>query len=348
LSELSVQAVLRSRRLWRAGWVLTLGVALALGLWAERPSGGASACVVVMATLATPAVWMSRQREQPALGPFVGGVATAAVGGGLVLLGAPGSAGALVAVGLFAMAAPTLGGLGPTGGAALGIAMVAGALLRAGEASSPALAVSLAAGVAAGLAAGLQLARRERADLADRAEQAEVAWTLARRAQTDALTRLPNRLSIQAWLDDTFADTLDNGSWLSVLVVDIDHFKRVNDTWGHPTGDRVLAEVARVIQSVLRRGDVAGRWGGEEFLVVLGNCAPVSLASIAERLRRAVEALQLTADDGTPIRLTVSIGGASLSGGDETTTALLGRADEALYRAKQAGRNRVDLVAADA
>ncbi|MEO0602842.1 MAG: hypothetical protein AAF211_15480, partial [Myxococcota bacterium] len=119
MTELSVQAVLRRRRLRRAGWLLTFGVALALGLWLDGPTGATTAVVVAMATLTTFAVVASRQDPVPALGPLLSGVATLIVGFGLAGLGESRDPGALVALTVFATATPALGGLGVHGGGAL-------------------------------------------------------------------------------------------------------------------------------------------------------------------------------------------------------------------------------------
>ncbi len=344
MTELSVQAVLRRRRQRRAEWLLTLGVALGLGLWAEQPTGPTTALVVVMASLTTLVVVLGRRVPLPALLPLLSSFTTVVVGGGLGSLGDPGSADTLVAVAVFALVTPAIGALGVHGGGLLAGAMVLVAAWRVGEADGGLL-VALGGAVVVGWSIARHFHGQEAADLQERAEQAEVSWALARRAQTDALTRLPNRLSVQACLDEAFEATRRTGSVLSVLVVDVDHFKKVNDTHGHLVGDRALSAVARAIQGVLRHGDVAGRWGGEEFLVVLTSCGPPALEAIAERLRRAVEAIEVAADDGARVALTVSVGGASCTGADSSTpTDLIRQADQALYLAKREGRNRAILA----
>ena len=339
MTEVSVQAVLRGRRMARTGWLSSFGVALGVALWLDHPTGTTTAVVVGMAIATIAVVVAARQNPQPALSPLLATVGTLVVGGGLAVLD---RGAAPIAVAVFVAGLPALGGLGVNGGGTLALCMVAATSLST---DAPSMIVLLTTAIGGWtVARGLQ--RRELTDISERVEQTEVAWALARRAQTDALTRLPNRLSLEAWLDEAVESSMRGGDGLSLLAVDIDHFKRVNDTHGHPTGDRALTAVARAIQGVLRHGDVAGRWGGEEFLVVLTACAPDALGTLAERVRCSVEELELAADDGTPIPLTVSVGGAVLAGSSDRPVAdLVAAADRALYRAKEGGRNRVALDA---
>jgi diguanylate cyclase (GGDEF)-like protein len=170
---------------------------------------------------------------------------------------------------------------------------------------------------------------------------------LAELAATDPLTRLSNRRTLDRHLDDEWRRARRNGAALSALFIDIDHFKRFNDTYGHAAGDVVLAAVADCIASVARRSiDVAARYGGEEFAVVLPDTAANAAASVAEKIRRIVEALhsgaQQQRDYGT---VTVSVGCATCrpaDGGDPRE--LLAAADAQLYAAKAAGRNQVRSV----
>ncbi|HLJ98628.1 MAG TPA: GGDEF domain-containing protein, partial [Streptosporangiaceae bacterium] len=131
---------------------------------------------------------------------------------------------------------------------------------------------------------------------------------------------------------------------LSVALIDIDHFKRVNDTHGHLAGDRVLRAVTDAIREHLRSYDMAGRFGGEEFVVLLPNAREPDAVSIAERLRTHIEgmAIPITDDgpDGTTVRLTISVGVAALDDSRRELTNLMAAADAALYEAKQTGRNR--------
>jgi diguanylate cyclase (GGDEF)-like protein len=126
--------------------------------------------------------------------------------------------------------------------------------------------------------------------------------------------------------------------------MDLDHFKSVNDRYGHEMGDRVLVAVAAVLKSGLRPGDVVGRYGGEEFVGVVAGAGPESARLVAERLRQAVESM--LPPKGGPAKLTISIGTTVFEPrqGDERTEDLLHRADMALYAAKRSGRNRVVLV----
>jgi two-component system cell cycle response regulator len=130
-------------------------------------------------------------------------------------------------------------------------------------------------------------------------------------------------------------------------MFDIDHFKRVNDTYGHLVGDRVIKQIAQIVRSVAREGDVSMRYGGEEFLMVLPGASVDDAAKVAERLRRAVEASHIVAG-AKSIGVTVSVGVVSFPGcpaSDETDCVRM--ADEALYAAKAGGRNRVIVHAQD-
>ncbi|AWI79272.1 hypothetical protein CEW87_07780 [Parazoarcus communis] len=162
---------------------------------------------------------------------------------------------------------------------------------------------------------------------------------LATLAATDPLTTLPNRRSFMAELERTVAEQqgADDRPG-ALLMLDIDHFKRVNDTYGHPVGDRVLKHLADVITKVLRREDVAGRLGGEEFAVLLRGTTNETSFGLAERLRRAVCNAPLDCDCGL-IQITISIGLSVFDGAP--AESMLSRADQALYEAKEGGRNRV-------
>jgi two-component system, cell cycle response regulator len=131
-----------------------------------------------------------------------------------------------------------------------------------------------------------------------------------------------------------------------VLMIDLDHFKRVNDTYGHLTGDVVLKEAGRRIHQVVRNYDFVGRYGGEEFLVVLSNCTPDDLQRISERARGALSEAPISTDSGD-VNVTISIGGV-IGSGDMRDVELLSFADTALYEAKRSGRNRVVIGACDA
>jgi diguanylate cyclase (GGDEF)-like protein len=159
---------------------------------------------------------------------------------------------------------------------------------------------------------------------------------------TDEHTRLPNRRAFFTHAEESLARARRGGEPLSLLALDIDHFKRINDTHGHEVGDRVLQRVAHGARSALRAADVVGRTGGEEFLALLPRTGPADAAEVAERLRRAVERLAV-ADLAAGLAVTVSVGVASLASG-ESIEDLVRRADAALYRAKQSGRNRVEVA----
>jgi diguanylate cyclase (GGDEF)-like protein len=164
---------------------------------------------------------------------------------------------------------------------------------------------------------------------------------LARVAALDPLTDALNRRFGLTRLQEEFARAVRADAPLGILMLDLDHFKAVNDTYGHPVGDRVLQAAARATRRVVREGDVLVRYGGEEFLVILPGSSRADLALVADRIRRAV-ADTTVADGEQSVAVTVSIGGCSLP---ETSVELSGdlveRADVALYAAKAGGRDGV-------
>ena len=164
-------------------------------------------------------------------------------------------------------------------------------------------------------------------------------------ARTDALTGLPNRREILERLGREIERGERAGHPVAVLMFDIDHFKQVNDTWGHAVGDRVLQAVAETAQDSLRRIDSCGRIGGEEFLVLLPETGEADAQAAAERLRAAIAQRPIT-HAGQPLRVTVSIGVAvrPLGGAPLDTDMLIHNADQALYIAKEAGRDRVAML----
>jgi diguanylate cyclase (GGDEF)-like protein len=127
-------------------------------------------------------------------------------------------------------------------------------------------------------------------------------------------------------------------------MMDVDHFKRINDTYGHPVGDQVIKTLAETATKGLRPTDILARYGGEEFVVTLPETDGDVACAVAERLRTALERLAVTTDDGKAVRFTISVGVATFATGVPIATAVE-RADQALYRAKQAGRNRVETSA---
>lgn len=164
---------------------------------------------------------------------------------------------------------------------------------------------------------------------------------LSLQARTDALTGLFNRRHFMAELDQEFARALRFEQDLALLMLDLDHFKQINDTHGHPVGDQVLRIVGDTMRQLMRKTDVAARIGGEEFVLLLPQIDANKAVEAAQRLRLATQEKELPLASGVTLHWTVSIGLASLHPGDITPTDLLRRADEALYQAKDQGRNRV-------
>ena len=173
---------------------------------------------------------------------------------------------------------------------------------------------------------------------------AEARRLLETLATTDPLTGLYNRRQIMTRLEEECERIQRGGIGLSCIMLDVDHFKQVNDTYGHQQGDEVLKMIARQARASLRAYDVVGRYGGEEFIVLLPETDLETAQAVAERLRMAIQtsAILKTAT-GQPQPTTVSLGLTQWRSGD-TVDALIHRADEALYRAKANGRNRIELV----
>ena len=161
-------------------------------------------------------------------------------------------------------------------------------------------------------------------------------------AEVDPLTNVFNRRAFLTLLEKAISSAHRTHSDLSVLAIDLDHFKKVNDTWGHKTGDDVLRHFVGSATGCLRNEDVMGRLGGEEFAIFLPNATNEGTLAVAERLRVLV-ASQPVVTDRSPIGLTVSVGATQYLPGD-SSDALLQRADEAMYRAKEHGRNRVEAL----
>ncbi len=165
---------------------------------------------------------------------------------------------------------------------------------------------------------------------------------MQRQASTDDLTGLYNHRFLIDYLGQQVALAERLNTPLAILIIDLDHFKTVNDTYGHPVGDAVLSDFAQTLVGSIRRADLAARYGGEEFIVVMSNTAAVDARRVAEKIRAAAEAMQVPIDGGrNHVAVSVSVGGAAYP--EDTTTAaeLLATADAALYDAKHAGRNRV-------
>lgn len=166
---------------------------------------------------------------------------------------------------------------------------------------------------------------------------------LRARAITDELTGILNRRGIVERLHHELALVARDGRDLSVLIADLDHFKAVNDTYGHPIGDEVLKEVTRRMRVQLRAYDDIGRFGGEEFAVLLPACEEIGAMSVAERIRSSVSSQPVLTSAG-PVAVSVSIGIASVDTLDDYEPEhVLARADKALYAAKHCGRNRIEI-----
>ncbi len=163
----------------------------------------------------------------------------------------------------------------------------------------------------------------------------------------DPLTGLHNRRFMQSHLAQLINASAAQGSPFSLMILDIDHFKMVNDTWGHDAGDEVLKEFSARIRRAIRGLDMPCRAGGEEFVVLMPETEPYVAEVVAERIRQRMERIPFPIYDGKrSIAVTVSIGVSGFRGGQTTAEAMLKRADEALYRAKREGRNRVVAAAA--
>jgi diguanylate cyclase (GGDEF)-like protein len=162
----------------------------------------------------------------------------------------------------------------------------------------------------------------------------------------DTLTGLYNRWFVMEKIDSELNRALRHGSPMSLLMLDIDHFKRINDTWGHSAGDQVLQGIGKLLRECCRVYDVPGRYGGEEFCIVLPETKMGNTTVVAERIRHRLEATELPCGE-TSIAVTASIGIAGMDApdaGDALSPAgLIERADRALYTAKNRGRNRVEM-----
>jgi diguanylate cyclase (GGDEF)-like protein len=175
--------------------------------------------------------------------------------------------------------------------------------------------------------------------VADRTQElVEKNRELEQLAVTDRLTKLYNRLFLDRVLEREFAAAGRNGRSFALILLDIDRFKRVNDTYGHHVGDEVLITLAQILQVRVRASDVVGRWGGEEFLIICPDTDLAGGQQVAENLRQRIEEQRFPHVE----RCTASFGVAVYTPGD-TIAAVEARADKALYAAKEHGRNRVEL-----
>ncbi len=169
--------------------------------------------------------------------------------------------------------------------------------------------------------------------------QEEFEARLVSAANTDVLTGVRNRRAIMSDLERRIAEARRYERPVSLLLIDIDHFKRVNDTSGHLRGDDILREISALCMACVRETDSVGRYGGDEFLVVCPHTSAPNAFRVAERIRTTIAETAVADSRDGSARLTVSIGIAPLSPGVETPTQLVSHADHALYRAKAAGRN---------
>jgi len=159
-------------------------------------------------------------------------------------------------------------------------------------------------------------------------------------AETDGLTKLANRHYYENQLDDVFQETVRSSSDLSILMLDIDDFKLVNDTYGHKAGDEVLKAFSSVLLKNIREHEICGRYGGEEFIIALPYTEASKALKIAERIRTAVENMEIKVSTNKTIKFTVSIGVASYNQ-EQTWERIQDKADKNLYLAKQNGKNQV-------
>jgi diguanylate cyclase (GGDEF)-like protein len=166
-------------------------------------------------------------------------------------------------------------------------------------------------------------------------------------ATTDFLTGVLSRRRFMELAEAAWQRTSRDGGQFCLMLLDIDHFKHINDTHGHPVGDRALTAVAARLKECLRQGDLIGRYGGEEFVALVTSASPVAGLQIAERFRMAVAQAPI-AIDGQELSVTISVGLASIAGDAACTVPeLVECADKALYAAKQGGRNRVVVAGGD-
>ena len=205
--------------------------------------------------------------------------------------------------------------------------------------------IDVARGADAGLERMSDLEQQVAALAKENMELAVKNQLLAEASARDALTGLYNRWYVVDKIESEINRSLRHGSPMALLMLDIDHFKNVNDTYGHTAGDHVLQIVARVLKESCRVYDVAGRYGGEEFCLLLPETGMNSTPHVAERIRHRLETtpMDVASDNRVVITASIGIAGLDVSGSDVVLSpaALIERADRALYQAKNHGRNRV-------
>ena len=200
------------------------------------------------------------------------------------------------------------------------------------------------------LAPALQLLQQSGRTLPDRHRCGRVVWMqalidgLCELSSRDPLTGLANRREFELALAGEIDRVARAGEPALMLMIDIDHFKKVNDAHGHPAGDEVLKAVAQALRDCIRPMDTLARFGGEEFAMILPNCPPSFGQAVAERVRLKVHDRQIQVTTGAPLQVTVSIGGAFAPQWVRSSAPLwIERADQQLYRAKAEGRDRACL-----
>lgn len=177
-------------------------------------------------------------------------------------------------------------------------------------------------------------------DIASNSRQLQAANAqLGYLSRTDALTGLNNRGAWEASLRSEHARSRRTGENSTLVMFDIDHFKKINDSYGHPAGDQVIRETSSVLMETMRETDIAGRYGGEEFAVILVDTAIENAMIFAERLRERIAALKVRHEEHE-IRFTISIGLAALDATRDSPEAWIKKSDKGLYKAKESGRNR--------
>jgi len=163
-------------------------------------------------------------------------------------------------------------------------------------------------------------------------------------ARLDNLTKIPNRLSFEEYVEDAFMVAKNENKTMFVFIFDIDYFKKVNDTYGHAAGDQVLIQFAQIVSTHFRSTDIFARIGGEEFVAVIPDIQLETAVRIGERGRQSIESADFIIGDGFSLRATVSIGISCINNEDQTYLDIIKRADTALYDAKNGGRNAVKVL----